>query len=74
MPARNRCNIEGMERERYYETIVIGAGAGGLFFGAACPVSGDDAGRTLIWKNKQNRHETSYVRLRAVQSDARRLD
>lgn len=25
-----------MERKNYYDTIVIGAGAGGLFFGAAC--------------------------------------
>lgn len=60
MPARNRCNIEGMERERYYETIVIGAGAGGLFFGAACPVSGGDAGRTLILE-KTNRIGTKLL-------------
>ena len=60
MPARNRFNIEGMERERYYETIVIGAGAGGLFFGAACPVSGDDAGRTLILE-KTNRIGTKLL-------------
>ncbi|MCI5533808.1 MAG: aminoacetone oxidase family FAD-binding enzyme [Firmicutes bacterium] len=37
-----------MKSEKYYKTIVIGAGAGGLFFGAACPVSGGTAGRTLI--------------------------
>lgn len=60
MPARNRCNIEGMERERYYETIVIGAGAGGLFFGAACPVSGGNAGRTLILE-KTNRIGTKLL-------------
>lgn len=30
-----------MERKNYYDTIVIGAGAGGLFFGAACPASAD---------------------------------
>ena len=35
-----------MKRENNYETIVIGAGAGGLFFGAACPVSA--CGNTLI--------------------------
>lgn len=60
MPARNRCNIEGMERERYYETIVIGAGAGGLFFGAACPVSGGGIGRTLILE-KTNRIGTKLL-------------
>lgn len=60
MPARNRCNIEGMERERYYETIVIGAGAGGLFFGTACPVSGGGIGRTLILE-KTNRIGTKLL-------------
>lgn len=30
-----------MERKNYYDTIVIGAGAGGLFFGAACPAFAD---------------------------------
>ncbi len=49
-----------MERERYYETIVIGAGAGGLFFGAACPVSGGNAGRTLILE-KTNRIGTKLL-------------
>ena len=43
-----------MKSKKYYETIVIGAGAGGLFFGAACPVSGGGVGRTLILE-KTNR-------------------
>lgn len=49
-----------MKSEKYYETIVIGAGAGGLFFGAACPVSGGDAGRTLILE-KTNRIGTKLL-------------
>ena len=39
-----------MERNKYYDIIVIGAGAGGLFFGAAC----SDFKRVLILeKTKQ---------------------
>lgn len=49
-----------MKSEKYYETIVIGAGAGGLFFGAACPVSGGNAGRTLILE-KTNRIGTKLL-------------
>ena len=49
-----------MKSEKYYETIVIGAGAGGLFFGAACPVSGSGAGRTLILE-KTNRIGTKLL-------------
>lgn len=49
-----------MKSEKYYETIVIGAGAGGLFFGAACPVSGGGAGRTLILE-KTNRIGTKLL-------------
>ncbi len=44
MPTGNRCKIAGMKREYYYETILIGAGAGGLFFGAACPALGEVSG------------------------------
>lgn len=49
-----------MKSEKYYETIVIGAGAGGLFFGAACAVSGGDSGRTLILE-KTNRIGTKLL-------------
>lgn len=49
-----------MKSEKYYETIVIGAGAGGLFFGAACPFSGGGAGRTLILE-KTNRIGTKLL-------------
>ncbi len=45
MPTGNRCKIAGMKREYYYETILIGAGAGGLFFGAACPALGEVSGK-----------------------------
>ena len=34
-----------MKKEHFYNTILIGAGAGGLFFGAACPLSGGASGK-----------------------------
>ncbi len=37
-----------MKREHFYNTILIGAGAGGLFFGAACPVMGEASGKDSV--------------------------
>ena len=34
-----------MKKEQFYNTILIGAGAGGLFFGAACPLLGEASGK-----------------------------
>lgn len=37
-----------MKKEHFYNTILIGAGAGGLFFGAACPVMGEASGKDSV--------------------------
>ena len=48
-----------MKKEQFYNTILIGAGAGGLFFGAACPLLGEASGNGAWEASGANCNENS---------------